>query len=557
MWFPVNKIQAYIKQQISRIKNMGLIYRNRFIFNQRGGSIDITNTTEREKIQISQRSGSNISLTNVVNSELATNNKQLKVLNDLFETVGRDKSEFVQRNVTLRTGENTYNLKGFVKEEELTSFKDWKDAYKSIADLNSQFKILRGGVEAVPNGQKTPLGGNRKLNPVIDKSVVFSVENKFAGYTGETPIRLHDRDDVVTYKTVIDFDKTSPAETRELDEKNITKSAGPDGSDAPAVKEFGAKYSCATEDGSWSPNNEAQKIGKKIVDLQETLNPIEEKMGNGGDEISFIKRHKYEQVGATFNDYPSIRIDDKGRSQPSEILISDKGTFLNHDYASHIEEIDNSSIFPCGNDDKIIGNRYTRTVGSGGVGMKTTGTMELGSTLFKVGSKEIHLNANHGIKIGSEDYIDIQSMKTISLRTNRQVYIGGGVGINGNTTIAGGLYVEGELYCQHITAPIEVHETQDTIVASRFATDEDRKLLIGEAHVGDLFYPVYAIVRDDIIISYPHSHHHNGIPMRLTTANKDVRGFAHEEGMNSYDSLVQSFPQQHRRVKEEEVPPEE
>ena len=536
---------------------MGLIYRNRFIFNQRGGSIDITNTTEREKVQISQRSGSNISLTNVVNSELATNNKQTKVSNDLFETVGHDKSEFVQRNVTLRTGENTYNLKGFVKEEELQAYKDWKETYKSIAELNSKFKIFRGGIEAVPNGPSTPLDGDREKNPVITNNSIFTVENKFEGYDpGKVSVRLHDRDDVVTYKYVVDYDGdginiTEPADTKELTKELVDKAGGSDGSKSPAIEEFTAEFSCATENGEWKPNEEALKIGEKIVELQDTLNPIEEKMGNGGDEILFIKRHKHEQVGSVFNDYPSIRIDDKGRSQPSEMLISDVGTFINHEYAPHIEELDNSSIFPCGNDDKIIGNRYNRTVGSGGVGLKTTGTMEIGSSLFKVGSKEMHLNATHGVKIASEDYIDLQSLKSISLRTNRQVYIAGGVGINGNTTIAGGLYVEGETFIQHITAPLEVHQTEDTIVASRFATDEDRKLLIGEAQIGDLFYPVYAVAREDLMISYPHSHHHNGIPMRLTASNKDVRVMAHDEGMNGYDSLVQSHPQIHRRVEEE------
>ena len=64
---------------------MSLIYKNRAIINQRGGSVDIDNTTEQEKIKISHRSGSNINLTNVVTSELATNNKQTNVVRDLFE----------------------------------------------------------------------------------------------------------------------------------------------------------------------------------------------------------------------------------------------------------------------------------------------------------------------------------------------------------------------------------------------------------------------------------------------------------------------------------------
>jgi hypothetical protein len=89
-------------------------YKNRTVINQRGGSIDIDNSTDSEKVHISQRSGSNINLTNVVTSELATNNKQTNIVRDLFETVGNNSSEFVVKDKTERVGQNTYSLKGFI-----------------------------------------------------------------------------------------------------------------------------------------------------------------------------------------------------------------------------------------------------------------------------------------------------------------------------------------------------------------------------------------------------------------------------------------------------------
>ena len=66
------------------------IYRNRTVLNQRGGSIVINNTTDQESVHISQRSGSNILLNNLFNSELATSNKQTLVLGDEFKTVALD-----------------------------------------------------------------------------------------------------------------------------------------------------------------------------------------------------------------------------------------------------------------------------------------------------------------------------------------------------------------------------------------------------------------------------------------------------------------------------------
>ena len=87
-------------------------YRNRYTLNQRGGSIDINNSTDREEIKISQFSGSNIAINNVVNSELATNNKQTCVIFDKFLTVGNVDSTTIGKDRILRVQENNYEIKG-------------------------------------------------------------------------------------------------------------------------------------------------------------------------------------------------------------------------------------------------------------------------------------------------------------------------------------------------------------------------------------------------------------------------------------------------------------
>lgn len=523
---------------------MGLVYKNRFIINQRGASIDIDNTTEQEKLKLSQRSGSNISMTNVVNSELATNNKQVNVVHDSFETVGNDKLEYVVNNRTIRTGSTTYELKGFSNKTQLDAFQDWKDAYSDIAEINAEFRILRGG-KSYPNGTETSQSGSRADNPVIGSSV-FSVENKFNGYSG-VPVRRSGEDEVSSYVTVPDRGRTVGGTTREIRKEDVEQGAGNLGSKAPGVVEFGPEVSAATEDGTWGENVDSQHIRDLFVSAQPLLNIAEEQMGDGGDEILTIKRHRYEQIGAVFNDFPSIKIDDKGRSQPLEMLVSETGAFKNHDYVPHVEEVDNSSNFPCGNDDKVIGNRMSRVVGSGGIHLKTTGAMELGGSNLKVGFKRANINASHGIQIASESFVEIQSLKSITLRTNRQVYVECALGVRGNLVVGGGAYVEGELYCHHITAPLEVHQTQDTITFGQFSTESPRSMMIGECLIGGAYYPVFAMPTENIIVNYPHSHHHNGIPMRLTKANKDVRNFAARENINAHNNIAQSLPQNHER----------
>lgn len=525
------------------------IYRNRMIINQRGSSIDMDNTTNNEKIHISQRSGSNIELNNVVNSELATNNKQTNIVNDNFKTVGKDDSEYVAGDKNVRVGGNSINLKGFSTESQLNAYQQWKETYRRVANVNGEFKIYRGG-KSFPNGTSTQLDGERYDNPVLDNKVV-SVENRFDGYSG-VPVRKKSQDDVVTYSKVTNRTLVKPAETRKLEEGDITKSAGSGGSRAPGVLKHGALKSAATENGEWKQNDTANSLPQLVKDIQDELSPIEQIMGNGGDEINFIKRNKIETIGATLNDYPSFRIDEEGRSQPLEVLVSDKGIFKNHDSIPHVEEIDNSN-FPGGESTQIINNKWNVNVGSGGANIKTLGPMEIGGGTLKVGFKKVHVAASHGLHLASEQQIELQSIKSIILRTNRQVYVEGALGVQGNAIVGGGMYVGGEMYVEHITAPLEVHQTEDTLVYGQFATDIDKSLVIGECQIGGLYYPVYAKATPDLIVNYPHSHHHNGIPMRLTRKNSDVRKFAQKEGINKHDSFNQALSQNHERKKAQEA----
>lgn len=568
---------------------MGLIYRNRLVLNQRGGSITIDNTTNSEKVNLSHHSGSNIELNGSVTSELATNNKQLLVVNDLFETVENNKTEFVGNHRVSRTAGNFYEMNGFTTKSELDNMRKWREIYGNFAKKNSKFRIQRGGM-SYPNGETTPLAGQRTQNPTL-KNKILSVENEFHGYTG-TPIRRSNQDDVVAYAKVPDKGVRNYASIKSPTTTDILKAGGTTGSKAPGILEFGAELSAATEEGTWSPTQEhslqssssdwsAEKVCEGLDDSgcwdengilksqnsggsgtsasstmlgdqinqahKNTLVLLEQGMGDYGDTVKFTKRNKFEEVGTEFNDYPSIRVDEKGRSQPLETILCEKGAFTNHDYIPHCEEVDNASNFLCGNDDKVVGNRYSRTVGSGGINLKTTGSIELGGTIFKLGAFKVHLNASHGIVLASENTIDIQSLKTITLRTNRQVYVENSLGVKHNVIAGGGIYAEGEVYCHHVTAPLEVQQTEDTTLFGKFATDDDRALLIGEAHVGDFFYPVYAKASDDLIVNYPHSHHFNNLPLRLCKKNKDVRNFAMDEGVNSHERRCQALPQVHER----------
>lgn len=517
--------------------------KNKLTINQRGASLTIDNTTDKESIALSQRSGSNLQINNHVNSELATNNKQTNIVNDSFETVGNDRSVFIGGNEINRVVGSSQSYKGIANEEEYELFKRWKEEYDEIAKLKGRFKIKRGG-SSVPNGETTVAKGTRAINPVLS-SKVYTVENFFSGYTG-TPIVKKDDDEVTAYVKVANRSSKIASE-KDISLDDLVKSAGASGSEAPGVMETGGYYSSSTEGGSWEPDEDALYIADHILEKQPILNLIESEIGNGGDNTEFVKRDNFKQTGTVFNDYPSIKIDPKGRSQPMEVLVSDKGNYKNHDYLPHVENVDNSSNFPGGNDTEVICNHKNTLIGSGGWNCKSSGPIEIGGSTVLIGGQKTHITGAKGIHIGSESGIELQSVKSITLRTNRQVFVENSLGVKNNAIIGGGISVEGEAYLQHVTAPLEVQQTEDTTLFGQFATETDRTLLIGETLVGGNWYPTYAKATPDLLLNYPHSHHFNNLPLRLTTSNSDVRKFAQAEQINKHGVSVQSLPQLHEK----------
>jgi hypothetical protein len=159
-------------------------YRNKYVINQKGGTLAFVNTDNREILKLTHYSGSFKEFNNQANIELATNNDQKLVLGDKFDTVRGTRNEFTQRD-----SDNVIVGDHYRKVGDLNSslYQQWKSIMDPIADIKQLFDIRRtnGVHESVAkylklNGTGQTLTGNYAICPVCaGGSTTLAINNSF------------------------------------------------------------------------------------------------------------------------------------------------------------------------------------------------------------------------------------------------------------------------------------------------------------------------------------------------------------------------------------------
>ena len=116
------------------------IYRNKYVFNQKGGTIEIINTDNREAFNLTHYSGSYIGFNNKTTTLFSSNNFQTLILGNAFETFRRNKSLYVAADYdSIVKGDSLIKVGSL----NLTALQNWYDTYKQIHDLKKLFEIQR------------------------------------------------------------------------------------------------------------------------------------------------------------------------------------------------------------------------------------------------------------------------------------------------------------------------------------------------------------------------------------------------------------------------------
>lgn len=523
-------------------------YRSKYILNQKGGTLEINNTDNNEKIKLTHYSGSFKEYNNNTTIELAVNDDQKLVQGNRFATVRGSDNVFVYGDQDINVNGDHYRKVGNLNYNAMVA---WKAEIAQIANLKQLFYIKRcnadnillnasGDVIAKFNSTLQKKDGKHCKNPNIKNiKTVTSVEddeNYFNAAT-EAVNTLKNED----YKN----DGVNPNPPTTLNKVGSV------------IKEYQTINSPELSESSMGGDFKSEELKENIADLYNKklvkLIDVEKNMGLGGSDIIHITKDKSETIGMVMNDYGSIRIDSIGKMYNAEMQIGDTTTYTKA-IPSPLVEYVNVPPLPGGTYTLTVCNAFNVMVGAGGVNIKSYGSANLAGTVVNVSGEQVNIGSNNDINIESGGRLSIAAeILTLRQKNHKQVLVESTLGVSNNIIIGGSAYIEGETFLQHVTAPCEYQVTESQKgLAGTLGND----ILVGEARELSLgswgtfppiehWHKIY-ITEPNCIRVYPHSHVFKNLPLTLTTGPAIVREHAKKLAENVSNETLEKASEQDR-----------
>ena len=425
----------------SEIQDLNIeTYRNKFLINQKGGSLEFINTDNREMLKMTHYSGSFKEFNNETTTELAAKNDQKLVLQDQYLTVngyggwfvGRDLDHIIQGDHFLRVGDQNTPLHRAWREKarELHQIKQLFETQRADASAN---KNITPGAFASP--LQTQSGSNNSPCPVCQSSSsrsdkywnlneTFTSVSNLAGGAGYTlremnvPIRKNNHTGVHDGDT-IEFSYVPPVEWSD----NSAGSVFGQGGGCPACGGSGKIQ--GSMDGSYAaePKKQAASWLTEAKRVIGELADIESGLGMGGSEVINVAKHKTETIGMVMNDFGSVRIDTQGKFYKNELKIL-AGGVVNNRVTSPVVEYVHVDDLPGGSYTLNVCNRWNVQVGAGGVSMKSYGPVDIGGTVVNLGGTQVNIGSEKEVNIDGGKRLNLVSdILTLRQRTGGQVLV--------------------------------------------------------------------------------------------------------------------------------------
>jgi len=293
-----------------------------------------------------------------------------------------------------------------------------------------------------------------------------------------------------------------------------------------AMDEWVTAYTAIADILAKPESQDKSNLVSTVEAQTQALAAAEAKLGFGGNFIETVTKHKFVNVGLAFNSFASTRYNGTDKTITQYRNVNSSGTVLATTTVKAIEytHIDD---MPGGNYTQTIGNRWSVLVGSGGIDVKTTGTVNLGGTILALAGKQVNIASSDDINIdGGTNLSIIADIMSIRSRNRNQVVIDDNLGISKNVVIGGGLYANGEVFVQHVTAPVEFQVTESTKITDTGYTIVGATITKTSGSGNIVSGDNVSIQGGTLTINQPHTHYFKNLPLTLVTNPAAVRDAA-------------------------------
>jgi hypothetical protein len=413
-------------------------FRSKHVINSNKHVFEMVDTDLLEMMKFTHYSGSFLEFNNNTTTRLATNNDQTMVIGDQFLTVRKNQAIYVanyQENII--DGDRFTKLGDFDNKRKYAL--QVLDILKDTHKYKRLFEIMRTDALDPYTSPLQKKDGDPEKCPVCQGSgEKFDLPCITCGGSGDSPSTQDGKwvlDDVAKWVG-------GGVLYQEWDDK---------------------KKECFTKDrGKWKIVEIIRANQRKIIDLD-----LEANFGNGGDDIQLISGNRVTTVGTVFNDMESFRVDPIGKIRDEGVWIGKEGSYVSMAEVPLVEYVDVDDI-PGGDWDVTVGNRYSLNVGSNGIGIKTTGPVDMYGTIMNISAESLNLVGKHEVLIGAggeeatgrvEIRGDVINLKP-GKRMRQSVLVDGQLGVRDNLKVVGGAHIEGELSYLHQTAPEQWYMTE-------------------------------------------------------------------------------------------------
>ena len=545
--------------------------------NYKGGSISFNGTDNEEALSIAHDSGSHTEFNNSGKKSLVMGQSSKLVKGAQYTTVedthsfhcGDNSDITVVGDIKIQTGVANY-----------AAAQKWKDAAANIHAVKSLPETKNAGSDSFFSSPLAQKSGKNPPCPACSKGKIL---NTLTGGNGDKK-----------NKSTIDGAKTTFLEglvksfmgffggKKELKIEDAKKEQYPKKSQCKVCG--GSGISPSTMGGSFPKETRKDQIGNLYLNSAQDFFEAENALGNGGSMILNVTKDFFLSVGCASNDFDSIRINKGGAAHDIGIkLDKDKGLYPSQVASSVVEKV-HVDRFPGGQFTIDAQNGMNLIGGSGGIDFSTTGGISLYGTVAEFTGEQLNLSSKSGLNIATGEVLSLKA-PNITIQADNQTHIKNNLAIDGNVVCRGGVLVQGELFTQHITAPLCIQETETqselygraypekplvmgfikntqqikctmtgtlTIAGAGIvaATADGPAPVTGAASItGQSFIitltqyvPIYTTdsgqkAEDGSIYVYPHSHLFRNLPLTLKGTYEEVR--ANASGVDG-NSLVES-----------------